>query len=642
MKLNLELSRTWILGGLIFGLGLMALPPKLHANVYATNLRLNGDTTNIVASPGTNISISFLLNEPASLGTTIQIRSGASTVTSLFFPPESEGTLRGFNEVEWNGLNTNNQPIPGGTYSIAVVPASSGYTNWTQITSDTSDPNTYVFDGRGIAVDRNPDSFYYGRIFVANSSIGPNPTSAAGDALGILRLNADTTSAEEFASSAGLDGYDWLGGAVSPWKLEVASDDNVYVTDLARGGLVNRWDPTISSNSMVAVLRQDNVPTGAALSGPAFGGSTTNMQLLMADTNMARVIKWSLTTNSVCSTNDTGTIVVSNTGPNFFDVAVDKNGNIYTCAFIDTSGDPSPRVFRYPPYNPAVNGGLPQTNADWAVGGGDDTYAGASGLAVDPSGTYVAVAFQGTAGGFSTNGNTRVLYATNGAVAANIDLGLKIQNDPSHADLDVAWDAVGNIYNYDYYWLAWRAFSPPGTNQSTSIAAGLVQLSGSTPPPPSSSLQIGRITISGGNVNIDFTADTNSTVSQFTVQGAPTLTGTYTAIPGAQITQLGPGSFHATFPLAPGTQYFRLLQQGGTPPPPSQPNITKLVVSGSNIVLTFSGNPSDTPSAYTVFASPSATGTYVNANATVSLLSPGVFQASVPMSGPTQFYRIRK
>jgi len=530
-------------------LGILA--PNARANVYAMNLRIDGGTTNIAANPGTNISISFRLNEPASLGTTVQIRSGASVVSSLFFAPDSQGALRGLNEVTWDGLGATGQPIPGGTYSVAIIPASSGYTNWTQITSDTGDPNTLTSDGRGIAVDRNPASLYYGRIFVANSTIGTDPSGTPGDTVGILKFNADTSTAEEGISSADLDGYSWLGGGVSPWKLNVAVDDQVYVIDLAGGGLVNRWDPTISSNSVVPVLRQDNLPPGAALSGPALTGASTNLQLWMADTNMARVIKWSLTPGSVCAQGDTGITVVSNTGPNFFDVALDKNGNIYTCAFITAPGDPSPRVFRYPSYNPALNNGLPQTNADWAVGSSNDTYAGASGIAVDPTSTYVAVAFEGPAGGFSPNGNTKILYATNGAVAANIDLGLRIQNDPNHSDTDVSWDAVGNVYYIDFYWGNWRAFSPPGTNQSTTIAPALIQLSGS-------------------------------------------------------------------------------------------PSITKVTVSGSNIVLTFSGNASDAATAYTVLSSPTVTGTYANANATITVQGPGVFQASVPKSGPTQFYRIRR
>jgi hypothetical protein len=137
----------------------------------------------------------------------------------------------------------------------------------------------------------------------------------------------------------------------------------------------------------------------------------------MANTNLAEILKWSVTSGSICASNDTGSVVVTNTGTNFFDVSLDNNGNIYTCAFVTVNDDPSPRVFRYHP-----NGTLPLTNSEWAVGDSNDTYAGASGLAVDPTGTYVAVAFQGPAGLFSTNGNTKVLWATNGSVAANLDL----------------------------------------------------------------------------------------------------------------------------------------------------------------------------------------------------------------------------
>ena len=194
MNLNREFSRAWFLGGLIFALGMVA--PKVCANVYATNLRIDGGTTNIVATPRTSIAISFLLNEPASRGTTVQIRSGASVVTSLFFAAESQGALRGLNEVTWDGLGATGQPLPGGSYSVVVIPASSGYTNWTQITSDTADPNTHAYDGRGIALDRNSASLFFGRIFVANSSaLGPNPSTTPGDTLGILKFNADTSAA---------------------------------------------------------------------------------------------------------------------------------------------------------------------------------------------------------------------------------------------------------------------------------------------------------------------------------------------------------------------------------------------------------------------------------------------------------------
>jgi hypothetical protein len=642
MKLNRELPWNSVIGGLILGLSVIVWTSEVRANVYATNVRIDGGTTNIPAAPGDTITISYLLNEPASLGTTVQIRSGNNVVTNIFCPPESLGTLRGYNEVQWNGLNGSGQNVPGGVYSVSVTPASSGYTNWTQITSDLADLNTYVFDGRGIAVDRNPTSLYYGRIFVANATLGPPPATTPGDTLGILKFNADTSDAEEGISSAGLDGHNWADGSVSPWKIAVSADDYVYVDDLANGGQIFRWDPTISSNSLLSVLRQDNQPAGAGLSGPAIVGTGTNTQIWMVNTNSATVLKWSVTAASICASNDTGLTVVTNAGTNLFAIALDNNGNIYVCAFLTTSGDPSPRVFRYHAYNPASGNGLPETNADWAVGDGDDTYAGASGIAVDPTGTYVAVAFQGPAGNISTNGNTKILWATNGAVAANLDLGVFMQGDNTHFDTDCAWDAVGNVYYIDDNFARWRAVSPPGTNQATTTALATIQMSGAPPPPPSTSLQITRITVVGGNVNIDFSAGTNDVASSFTILGAATVNGTYSDIAGAVITQVGSGLFHATFPIGSNTHYFRISRQGTTPPP-SQLEFTKEVISGANIVLTFSGNSTDIASAFTILSAPVVNGSYnAVATATITELSPGVFQASLPTSGPAQFYRVRK
>jgi hypothetical protein len=145
------------------------------------------------------------------------------------------------------------------------------------------------------------------------------------------------------------------------------------VDDLFKGGELYRWDPTISSNSLLYVLRLDNQPPGAALSGPAIDGRGADAHIWMVDTNSGSVIKWPVTTSSVCVSNDTGvTNVIVSTATNLSDVAVDKNGNIYTCALVTASGDPAPRVFRY-----SLSTSLPVTNADWAVGGGDDTYGGA-------------------------------------------------------------------------------------------------------------------------------------------------------------------------------------------------------------------------------------------------------------------------
>ena len=130
-----------------------------HANVYATNVRLNGGITNFTAQPGESVTIDYLLNEPASGGVTVNITAGSTVVRAITVPAGASGSLGGANTVLWDGLDNSSNNVAGGTYSISVTARSVGYTSWTHLTSlDPADPNTYVFSGRGIAVDRNASS----------------------------------------------------------------------------------------------------------------------------------------------------------------------------------------------------------------------------------------------------------------------------------------------------------------------------------------------------------------------------------------------------------------------------------------------------------------------------------------------------
>jgi len=646
MKLKSSLHPSQMLKVLLSVLALSLFSSTSRANVYATNIKLNGGVTNIVSPAGTNVEISYILNETASK-VEVDILSGTSLIRRLTLTDISS-TSRGQNVVTWDELDNSSNQVPAGIYQVSVTAASAGYTNWTHISSD-DDPGSYVFWGEGIAVDPNPASPYYGRVFIANAEASGNQdTNNPGNLLGIIKMNADASPADEGGTSADKDGYPWSDNGISPWKIAVSHDDFVYVGDLGSGGQVLRWDPLVISNSLTYVLRTDNIPTGAQLSGPAILGTGTNTQIWMADTNRNSkgIIKWMVSTNGVCATNDLGTVIVASNasltlGP--IDVAVDTAGNIYTCQAVFGTLDPTPRVFRFPAYDPSTNGGQPELLADWAVGAGDDTYAGANGIAVDPTGTYVAVAFQGTFDGFtSANGNTKVLYATNGALAANVDLGVPINGDPSHSDTACGWDAVGNVYYIDYFFGRWRVVSPPGTNQSSTMALATIQVTGggASGPPPT----ITEINRSGPTVTIDFTALSTDTPASFVVVGSATVLGPFAQINNATIAQLSPGVFRATVPNSGAMQFFRIQRVGGSGPPPGQsPLITNLTVTSGNVVITFTGQATDTASLFTLLNSPAAVGPYAtNTSATITPVSSGVFRASVPASGPIQFYRLQR
>src|SRR5437879_4691670 len=142
---------------------------QVKANVYPTNVRVNGGTANISLTNADDVTITYLLNEPASGGVTVAIKSGAVTVRTVSLTNGAVGTLRGTNSVIWDGKDGSGQLVSNATYSISITAASTGYTNWTQISDDNTN---YVWQGRGIAVNQSPYSQYYGRVFVENYSEG--------------------------------------------------------------------------------------------------------------------------------------------------------------------------------------------------------------------------------------------------------------------------------------------------------------------------------------------------------------------------------------------------------------------------------------------------------------------------------------
>jgi hypothetical protein len=655
------LQRSTIIGGLALALALITGTPSAQANVFASNVKINGSgsvTNNISVAQGKSVNISYILNEPASTGVTVKILSGANTVRTISLAGGSAGTTRGTNIVVWDGKNDSKVNVPGGNYAVSITAASPGYGGWT-ITSDDNNDGNYVWEARGIAVNRNTNSPYYGRVFVGNSSLGPSssgPDPLNGDLVGIQKLNADGSYADEGGFSTG--GVLWFGSAEAPWKIRVADDDYVYIDDRFFNGDVYRFDPVISSNSMLHVFGADNA-TNYNLTGMAIVGGGTNTQIWMTDGNFpggAGILRYAVTADGTCAANDTGVTVVGVGGSldyNYapYDVALDKDGNIYTVQNLVDSGNPAPRVFRFPAYDPSTNGGLPELNATWPAGAGDDTYAGASGLAVDPTGTYVAVACWGISpnlsGGF-INGSTTIFYATNGAVVTNVDLGISIPSslttnyvpplDPTHhLDYDCAWDAVGNLYYLDDGPGVWRAVSPPGPNQATTLALPIVQVTSSEQEPV-----ITSIGVSNGVVTIHFTAASSDTASSFSVLSSPAASGAYTPVAGAVITGSG-GTFQATFPASGQLRFYRIVRSGTSP---SQIFITNLGVASGVATISFTGASTDSASAFTLLSSPAAGGAYSavgGANITqVGGAGSGQFQATAPTSGPLRFYRIRK
>ena len=222
-------------------------------------------------------------------------------------------------------------------------------------------------------------------------------------------------------------------------------------------------------------------------------------------------------------------------------------------------------------------------------------------------------------------------------MVTNLDLGVSYTNsltsDPTHhLDTDADWDAVGNLYYLDDWPGCWRAFSPPGANQATTVALPVVQviaLRAAALYHEHRSLRRqgydplhGRIERSGLGVPAAQRAGRH---------------GPYSPAAGAIITGSG-GTFQATVPVNGPKQFYRIARLATIPL-----HITDLRVAGGTVTISFTGSPSDSPSAFTLLSSAAVNGTYsAAAGASISQVSPGLFQATVPTNGPRQFYRIGK
>lgn len=163
--------------------------------------------------------------------------------------------------------------LPKGTHSFAlggaatyeIAATKSAAPVWTLI-SDDLNPLVRFFGPRGIAVNQNPsDLRLFGRIYVADTAGGlttdPPPESNRTTGDGIYILNADTSDALGRGDTASTAGFDWTANAVSPFKIEVGEDNQLYIGDFFDGNAgVRRTDPDVNTG--------EDVLSGVGLGNP--------------------------------------------------------------------------------------------------------------------------------------------------------------------------------------------------------------------------------------------------------------------------------------------------------------------------------------------------------------------------------------
>lgn len=400
--------RNFVISSLVCGLGISSV----FAAGYASGLKDLGGG-----------SYSFVLNETASVSI---VKDGAAT--------ENLGAL---------AAGTYNFSAPAG-FDIEVT--SSGAAGYTQISDDSL--NFSFWKPRGLAVNKNAGSEYFGQIVMSNAMGG---TTGAGrnTPAGLYRYDAALTDLG--ADTTGLDFTS--AGTNDPYKLRYGVDDQLYVAARS-AGMIYEVDPTLSIGStLIDAANSPPLVAGLYVTGSQAGGDRV---VYAADSAYPTtgVLKYDLGSDAAAS--GPGSVFIPDTEFNIyaFDLVGDSTGDFYVSSWRYTSGqEPSLRKFD-------ASGSLVWSSklADLS----DDTRGGQFSVDIWEEGGIVAV---GTGSGDANNGVVRFYDMNTGILVDEFDTGLT-------GIMSFSFDAAGNLYAGDSTDELLRVFSLGGNYTSTLSSDG--------------------------------------------------------------------------------------------------------------------------------------------------------------------------
>jgi hypothetical protein len=478
----LKISAPAFPGCLLAIIAILAASPAF-AVPYATSLTNNSGT------------ISFRLNESADVVKVIS--NGGATVNDLGALPA--------------GLHTVALGISG-SFNVSVFKASAiGFTapvapNRAAILQISPNTNITRFNSpRGLAVNTDPASPYFGRVYVANGSAGTTTSNVFGPSRsvsdGIYVLNPDYTDALGQGDSALNGGLNFtIGLDVSPYRLSIGQDNNLYVAEWGdTNGSLYVVDPNVSAGSGANVL---GGPTGSpfpvhptGFTGTRFHGSIAAavVEGSLAQGNLvAYVIDEDLQTDRASATqnmrnslwrHDIGGALpgpevlptrIGNATPwiNFasqtMDVSRSTNGNFYVNDYRSTGTDRG-GVYVLDPTGAELWNSLAASRTLLGDAAAPDFLRATGGGAVSPLGDYIAVI------NLESNGITVVPLIGGIPDIANrlVFHGFGVSAVQGR---DVAFDLAGNLYAVSSGAQALRVFSPGGTTTAITGSEGTFEL----------------------------------------------------------------------------------------------------------------------------------------------------------------------
>jgi len=623
----------------IFAAACLCVTPAAKANVYATNIKLNGSLANASTSQGSPVTISYILNEDATAGVTIKVLSGATVVRTINIPAGSPGALRRTNSVVWDGKSDANANVPPGTYSVSITASATGYADWTQTSIDNEviggTTNHFAFFPYGMDVDRNTNSPYYGRVVVA-SAASDNTQSAVGKRRGLYKMNADGSPADEgWYGNAGYLTNDY--GVVStigempagkstghkvPATVRIGEDDRIYFMDNSQIGCIVATDIKATTNQVV-ITSGNFAKDQSGGAGTSFDFSHLFCQSLPASTSVGCGGDHNYQDCPLIQNLDAAGI-----GLEQFDVC--GLGTSNAAVYMVDSGDfPSWGIWCFRLDNATGQSDTNETVGCQVVYTGGDPVVSNGGIMVDYNLNIFHGSNRGNAGDplhrlFRWN-DWGAMGGTSGSLPPPNSSGFTAFANGGPAP---AWQ-IGS--GDDYMSAIWDTAIDSRTHPNL-VACAMAQ---------SSANVAGGFSGKNGGIRI-VSADDGSIVKTNL-----DLANWYNDVAFDNVGNVYGASrssnrWRTWSPPGPNTNTTTAVFGIQVSAAATAAHITTTVVSGGNVSITFTADPSDSASAFTLLAAATVHGSYTPVGVSATQVSPGTFNFTVPVNGGTQFYQISR
>jgi hypothetical protein len=380
----------------------------------------------------------------------------------------------------------------GGATTFSIVVKKDVPLSWTQISTDTN--LTRFFSGRGVAVNMDPSTPLFGRIYVANALNGTTAVGGRVTGDGIYILNADRSDALGRGDTASTGGLNFTPAPAaqngnSPWRIEIGPDNHLYIADFSTNfGTIYRTDPDVTLGVQVLAGKGMWAPDANTSVHTTIGGSpivkgsieTGDLTIWAIDGaltgNLNRLMRWDIGAGPLPSSVAPVAVAVpspllgananvntdNDTGPDgkFFVLQNRANGTEVGVAVLVTnaSGSGTTTVFNSLTESRSIS------NNPAAI----DILRVSRALKVSPDGTKLAV--------IRDDNQTWIIPLVNGIPNLSKRLLVPTFTSATAAGRDVCWDAAGNLYVISSGTELLRVWSPGGNSTATTRSDGTFHL----------------------------------------------------------------------------------------------------------------------------------------------------------------------